>query len=160
MKEAYETSVELNYMEYKKMCQVLNGRRIIIITIIISGFLLASGLFLLIMGSIVTGGFFLVLAAGYPLLLWGVFTRSVRKSFSSQKLLENQHIHYEFLEDRFIARSDISRAEIRYPMLYRIIETKTNFYLLVGPNQSFVVKKENCSGELTAFLGELRKRQK
>lgn len=160
MKEAYETSSEMNYTEYKKMCQVLNGRRIIILAIIISGFLLASGLFLLIMGSIVTGGFFLVLAAGYPLLLWGVFTRSVRKSFSSQKLLENRHIHYEFLEDRFIARSDISRAEIRYDLLYRIVETKTNFYLLLGPNQSFLVKKENCSGELTAFLGELRKRHK
>ena len=160
MKEAYETSIEMNYTEYKKMCQVLNGRRIIILAIIISGFLLASGLFLLIMGSSVTGGFFLVLTAGYPLLLWGVFTRSVRKSFSSQKLLENQHIHYEFLEDRFIARSDISRAEIRYDLLYRIVETKTNFYLLLGLNQSFVVKKENCSGELTAFLGELRKRHK
>jgi len=123
MKEAYETSSEMNYMEYKKMCQVLNGRRILILAIIISGILLASGLFLLIMGSIVTGRFFLVLAAGYPLLLWGVFTRSVRKSFSSQKLIQNQHIRYEFLEDHFIVYTDIHAASRhirsdRYGTLY------------------------------------------
>lgn len=160
MKEAYETSLEMNYMEYKNMCQVLNGRRIIIFAIIISGFLLPSGLFILIWKRDAAGMFILVLTAGYLLFLWGVFTCSVRKSFSSQKLLGNQHIRYEFLEDHFIVYTDTSRAEIRYPMLYRIIETKTNFYLLLGPNQSFVVKKENCSGELTGFLGELRKRHK
>ena len=46
---------------------------------------------------------------------------------------------------------------IPYDKLYRVVETPTNFYLLIARNQGMVIVKENCSAELIAFLQKLGK---
>ena len=46
---------------------------------------------------------------------------------------------------------------IPYDKLYRVVETPTNFYLMIARNQGMVIVKENCSAELIAFLQKLGK---
>jgi len=47
---------------------------------------------------------------------------------------------------------------IRYEELYKIIETPTNFYLMLSPQHGSIVIKENCSDELLMFLDQLKTR--
>ena len=45
---------------------------------------------------------------------------------------------------------------LKYSQIFRILETKTNFYLLTAENQGTIIVKKNCSPALIAFLKELK----
>ena len=64
-------------------------------------------------------------------------------------------MEYVFYEDRLTAKTEAGNSEVPYDKLYQVMETNTNFYLLVGANQSFAVKKADCTKELLARLQRL-----
>lgn len=45
---------------------------------------------------------------------------------------------------------------VEYNKLNEIIETKTNFYLMISKNQGHMVLKENMSDDLQNFIRKLK----
>ncbi len=97
---------------------------------------------------------FAVLLVALPLVLVLVTNFRVKKEFRSSKLLQTTVSVFRFHEDRLESASDRGTAFVRYDELYRIVETKTNFYLFISKGQALNVIKANCSEELIAFLHE------
>ena len=57
----------------------------------------------------------------------------------------------------FVSKTEKSESIVEYDKLYKIIETKTNFYLMIADNQGYIVSKANCSQELIDFIISLKK---
>lgn len=159
--QGYQTSIEMTYEEYQTMCWALKRRKAIIISGIVSMLLLAAGAISLQSGDVAEGIISFGMALVYPCLVFGFYRYSMKKSYRSQKIAaDNRRVDYEFYPDRMVVHTAVSRSEIRYDQLYRVKETKTNFYLMIGVNQSMAVKKELCSDELLAFLKSLKEGKK
>lgn len=87
-----------------------------------------------------------------PILIYLITMYRMKKNYKSNKFLQNTVINLKFAEDQFDVVSDRGSSVIRYDDLYRVIETKTNFYLYISNNQALTVIKANCSDELISFL--------
>lgn len=46
--------------------------------------------------------------------------------------------------------------QVQYRQIYRIVETKTNFYIMLSRNQGIIIVKANCLPELIGFLTQLK----
>ena len=68
---------------------------------------------------------------------------------------QNSKIVFRFFEEHFEKKSPIGTSTIYYDKLYKVIETKTNFYLMISPNQGDIIQKENCTEQLIEFLHKL-----
>ncbi|ETP72803.1 hypothetical protein UYO_1220 [Lachnospiraceae bacterium JC7] len=95
-----------------------------------------------------------VFAISLPLSIYIITIFRVKRNYSSSKFLQNTVTTFKFDEDRFEAITDRGSSVIAYADLYRILETKTNFYFFMSNNQALTVIKENCSPELISFLHE------
>lgn len=60
--------------------------------------------------------------------------------------------YYGFFEDYMEQTSRKGVTKIYYNQMYEIIETDTHFYPMIGKNNGFIIRKENCRPELIAFL--------
>ena len=68
--------------------------------------------------------------------------------------------YYGFFEDYMEQTSRKGVTKIYYNQMYEIIETDTHFYPMIGKNNGFIIRKENCRPELIAFLqGKARELQ-
>ena len=47
----------------------------------------------------------------------------------------------------------------QYEKLYKVIENKTNFYLMIADNQGYLVLKENCDDNLIKFINDLKSKK-
>jgi hypothetical protein len=157
MKQIYRTEIQMTYEEYKKMCWTLRRRKAILISSIVSAVLLACGILLCLSGAL-EGGIYIAGAAAYPILVYVLYAYTMRKNYFSQKTPENRVARYEFTSDRVVLQTSASRAEIMYASLYKVLETKTHFYLLVSASQSFAVRKDLCEQGLLDLLHGLCKR--
>ena len=61
-----------------------------------------------------------------------------------------------FYSDYLMTRTSGNETRLKYSEIYRILETKTNFYVLTAANQGTILVKKNCSPALIAFLRELK----
>ena len=82
----------------------------------------------------------------------------IKKTYESNELLKDIEQTIEFYEKHFVAKSDKSETTIEYDKLYKVIENKTNFYLMIADNQGYIVSKANCSEELIDFIIALKKK--
>lgn len=156
MNPVYQTTMEMTYPEYKRMCWALKRKKFLIVSAILSTLMLLLGIFYFYKGEVKEGVFYLAVAFLFPLLLIGLYSRSLQKNYYSQQWPKDHRVEYVFYEDRLTAKTEAGNAEVPYDKLYQVMETKTNFYLLVGANQSFAVKKANCTKDLLARLQGLR----
>ena len=46
----------------------------------------------------------------------------------------------------------MGNIKVEYTKLYKVLETKENFYLLIGRNQGIIIEKRNCSDKLIQFI--------
>ena len=63
------------------------------------------------------------------------------------------HFYDSFLEEKNFTGC----AKYEYNQLYKIRETKTNFYLMIARNQAYILIKENFPDGLAEFLREKAK---
>lgn len=96
--------------------------------------------------------FFGIIAILFPFILDFVVTIKAKKYYKSAKILHDHKVKLLFYEDSFRTAEDTTT--IKYENLYRIIETRTNFYLYISNLQALNVIKANCNPELIAFLQE------
>ncbi|MCR5356394.1 MAG: YcxB family protein [Lachnospiraceae bacterium] len=100
--------------------------------------------------------YFIRFAFPYLLALFGLIfllrLLAVYLSWKRNPYGQNIKNHYRFYNDRFTVKGSSGRSSIPYDKIYRIIETRTDFYLMIAKNQGFILSKQDCSDELKSFL--------
>jgi hypothetical protein len=152
MEPLFKISQEYTFYEYKKFANaVLKWNRIIAGAFLWFAFL--SGVLLIGFNGISTAGCFLIL---FPILYVILRRMNIKRYYNSNKILKDITEEYEFYEDYLVAKNTNSEAKLEYNKLHKIIETKTNFYIMVAQNQGYIISKGVCSNELIEFLKRLR----
>ena len=152
MEPLFKISQEYTFEEYKKFAKaVLKWNRIILGAFLWFAFL--SGVLLIGFNGVSSQACFLVL---FPVIYVILRKLSIKRYYNSNKILKDITEEYEFYEDYLIAKNTNSEAKIEYDKIFKIIETKTNFYIMVAQNQGYIISKEICSEELVEFLKELK----
>ena len=82
--------------------------------------------------------------------------KKVKDTYNSNKTITKTVARIEFFEDGFAEATDHSTYNFKYSDLNSVIETQTNFYLMIAKNQGVIIVKENCSAELIEFIQKLK----
>lgn len=86
------------------------------------------------------------------ILLLESFT-SLLPDLQTKRILKTDHLidgmvtTYTFYADRFDMKNSMSKGEVPYEKLYRIIETPTYFYLYLNKMSAYLVSKEEFSDQ-------------
>jgi len=107
--------------------------------------------------------FFVILC---HILIAIIFNPRISKHYKSMEWLDGLIVNYSFLVDgvefrSFTENSKTSEEKVlryRYSNFKEVIETRTNFYLLIshlGELTTFMILKENCTPELIEFIQNL-----
>lgn len=147
----YKTENICTYDEYVKFnnAQVKPLKRIIITAgfTIMTCFVVTGRLLGALLGAVLYALFIAV-------LMLFLYPRSIKKSWESNKLMQNIRAEIYFYEEYFKSINENGYSDVRYENIYKILETDTNFYIFIGTNAAVVVIKENCSDGLINFLRE------
>ena len=146
MEPLYRLTNKYTYEEYKKFNRaVMLKKKTLIATII--------AVLLILIGGILLESLFLILfAIIYPILFVLLMNVGVKRVYNSNKILQDLDVNFEFYDDCFVVKHEAGEAKIPYDKLNEIIETKTNFYLMIARNQGYMVLKENMPEGFEEFI--------
>ena len=82
--------------------------------------------------------------------------KHIRRVYETNKMIQNTLTTFSFYREHFVSEAAEGRDSIPYDKLYAVLESETNFYLMIARNQGMVLRKENCSAELQEFLRHLK----
>lgn len=100
--------------------------------------------------------FNIILIILLPFFLWYNIKKNIEKYYDSNELIQKLDVDYEFYETYFVEKSKNGEMRVEYNKLNEIIETKTNFYLMISKNQGHMLLKENMSDDLQNFIRKLK----
>lgn len=152
MEPLFKISQEYTFKEYKKFTNAVLKWNLIIVSVFLL-FAFLSGVLLIAFNGSSTQAWFLIL---FPIIYVISKKMSIKKYYESNKILKDVIQEYEFYKDYLIAKNVNSEAKIEYNKIYKVIETKTNFYIMVAKNQGYIISKEVCSDELVEFLNGVK----
>ena len=92
----------------------------------------------------------------FPLLFYFTMKDNIKRTYQSNKSMKDLEVTFEFFEDNVRYFHKMGDNKVEYKDLYSIIETKSNFYLMIAKNQGLIIKKDNCSEELKQFIINLK----
>ncbi|MBR5558802.1 MAG: YcxB family protein [Oscillospiraceae bacterium] len=151
MNSLFETHTIFTFEEYKKFMEAASNAKQ-------NKLMLASvSVFFVILGITQKTPLLFVLAVAYPLLMMFTQKKGVEKAYKKATQMHDARIDYRFYEDHFVKVFAEAEDQIEYTKLHKIIETKTNFYLMISKTQGFVLVKENMPEGLAEFLGTVKK---
>ena len=96
--------------------------------------------------------FFLIYALLFPFILYGAVKLTINNKYKKEANFLGIESTINFYEDSIEQVNQYASAKIPYTDLYKLIETKTNYYFLTGTNVGFNVIKANCSQELLDYI--------
>ncbi len=150
----FKTKTTITYKEYKKFNHsIVFSKKIIILHIVMS-------ILLIFCGIAFKAPFYILFLPLYFLILILLVNSDVKRSFSTNKILQNSDVNYDFYDTYFIATEASGLSTLNYEKLYKIIETKTNFYLMLAKNQGFILLKSEFPQGLTEFLQNIKQSHK
>jgi len=152
MEPLFVTKTKYTFEEYKKFCNIVNNREGKL-----KLKLVVAELILLIAAFILQNLFLFVFVLVYPPILWLVQKGIVKKTYESNQLFKDMELEFAFYDSYFLEKSVHGETKVEYAYLYKVLETETNFYLMIAKNQGYIILKENCSEELVKFIAGLRK---
>ena len=88
----------------------------------------------------------------YPIIIAILRNRQIKKVWNSNKVAQNINVKFEFYDTYFAEINENGETRLEYNKLYKIIETKTNFYLMIAKNQGFILNKSNLPEGLSVFF--------
>lgn len=161
MEPLYTVSFKSSYEEYKKYCMYFSYRRVpqIILGVVIGiciAFLAAVAVLSIWIGDTLHCVLFLLYIAILLSIYFLLPRYRIRKAYNSNKHIQDKTITINFFEDRLETEDSSGCAKVMYDEIYRIYETKTNFYIMIATNQGMNVIKANCSDGLIEHLRRLR----
>ena len=154
----FETKTVLTYDLYKKYnFEVMKKSKLVVILIIYEVVMVALAIAAVVLKKYSFLIEAIILFIIVPLLTYLVRVRAIKRLYNSCKTTINQEYVIRFYPDCLIKTSENSSATIKYNQIYKIIETKENFYIMISTNQGMPVVKNNCSPELIEFIRKLKK---
>lgn len=149
MESLFHTTSKNTFDEYKKYVLTLQKKRLILtISLLV--------VFFGIVGYFTKHTLFYVAAVVVPFLEYFSVVRPLKKLYYSNKLAVDAVLEYDFYDTYFTKKSVAGEDKIEYDKLAKIIETKTNFYLMLALNQGYMLKKEDMPKGLDEFIRKLK----
>lgn len=146
MEPLYKTYTKYTLEEYQKYNKALLLKRKYFLKIALYEILL------LVLAILLESLFLLIFLIVFPILLFFIHNRNIKKVFNSNKITSDIEVNYEFYDDYFTIKNKIGEEKIEYDKLNSIIETKDNLYLMIAINQGYILKKSNFPDGLENFL--------
>lgn len=154
MEPLYTTTATNTYEEYKRYFNTLSKLKLhIILYCVLSVYLAVLSLYLRWIHT-------LVFAIVFPVLVIALQLLQRSRIFKTNKILQNATVTYEFFDTFFTNSHQYGNSKIEYEKLHKIIETKTNVYLMISKNQGYILVKENFPDGLDAFLKSIAPKKK
>ena len=151
----YQTSIKFTYEEYKRFSLTIMKKALTKTAIGLLILLLFAAI-LLGMDNYKLAALLCAFIPLYIFMLMIKVNKQIKETYESNELLKNITQTIEFYEKHFISKSDKSETTVEYEKLYKVIENKTNFYLMIADNQGYIVSKANCDNELIDFIRKLK----
>lgn len=154
----FETKTVLTYDLYKKYnFEVMKKSKLVVALIIYEVVIvaLAAAAVMLKKYAILIEAIILFIIV--PLLTYLIRVRAIKRLYNSNKMTFNQEYVIRFYPDCLIKTSENSSTNIKYNQIYKVIESKENFYIMISTNQGMPIIKSNCSPELIEFIRKLKK---
>lgn len=152
MEPLFTTETAYTYDEYKRFNLALMRKNLIIIYSLLAALLLLVILSSVLNGWSKFGAYYIpavVFVAAY--LPFGI-NLTIKRTYKSNKLITKTVGNFSFYESKVVETTDNATVNYKYSDLSSIIETQTNFYLMIAKNQGMIIVKQNCSAELIEFL--------
>lgn len=159
MEPLYKTQTAYSFEEYSKYNEavLLKQKSLKAVMIII------PVLYVLLMGAVFysTREISTVFALLFALLLSTVvfiasFKKTVKKTYYSNKAITSCVADFEFYDNYVREITQNGETKLEYSKIYKIIETKTNFYIMASVNQGFIIVKGNCPDGLVDFIKSIK----
>lgn len=148
MERLYHVKSKNTFEEYKKFFLALNKKRMILTIVFMD-------LIFIMLGLLTRNVFFYVGVLLVPVLEYFAQVRPLKKVYYSNKLAVDAVLEYDFYDTYFTKKSASGEDRIEYIKLSKIVETKTNFYLMIALNQGYMFKKEDMPKGLDEFIRKL-----
>ena len=151
MEPLFKTKSQYTFEEYKKFNRaIMKKNHVILVNAVLT-------ILLLLCGIILKNLYIIIFAILYPIIYIVLIKRNIKKIYHSSKIIqEAQKTEFDFFEDHFEQKDAMSNVKLAYDKLSDIIETETNFYLMIAKNQGFILVKENFPEGLEEFLRNKR----
>ncbi len=115
-------------------------------------------LFFLLAGIFLKETWAIIFAIIYPFVFWGFSEFQIRKVYRSNKFYQDSEIQNELYDTYLVQTTENGSIKIPYDKLNEVIETKTNFYLMIAKNQGIILSKEDMSAECQELIRKLIKK--
>lgn len=92
----------------------------------------------------------------YPFLLIGMFYLKARNIYYKNPTIQEQEVQISFDEEGFEATTPKGYSHHAYTELTAIYENKALYALMLGKNIGQVIRKEDCSPEVLAWIEQLK----
>ena len=146
----YKATTTNTFEEYKRFSMRLLYKKQSIIIYALAAAICILG------GIVLEKPIFIAFTVIYPILVWFLCYQQVKKAFNTNKPLQNTVAEFEFFDTYFTETNPYGTTTLEYAKLHKIIETKTNFYLLIAKNQGYILCKDSFSKGLDEFLRNLK----
>ena len=95
---------------------------------------------------------FVALAFLVPVIFPLVLGFQSKKAYQSNRSVQGTTTYSRFYEDHFVTTSSIGISPFQYEDIFQILETRTNFYILLAKNQGIIIIKAGCEPGLMDLL--------
>ncbi|MDO4265227.1 MAG: YcxB family protein [Eubacteriales bacterium] len=153
----YRTRTEYSMEEYCRFGQTMTDRmsRIPPWLLIAGIFVLRAVVELVFSHDLPQAVISLIAAVAAAFIFRRLIRHSIEKAYRANAELQGLTAEISFYPDHLETNNRLGSTQLPYNKIYRIFETKTNYYIMMSKNQGIIVVKENCTPELCGFMGEL-----
>ena len=88
-------------------------------------------------------GIVIVFVILYPIVLNFAINRQIKKMYTSNKRINELEEILYFYDTYLESKSKQNYCRVMYEDIYKVCETKSNFYIFLSDNQAFIVIKDN-----------------
>lgn len=82
---------------------------------------------------------------------------SIKTTYESNRAIQKNPVSTVYFYNEYLTEANVNGTTIlAYADIYKIIETKTNFYIMLARNKGVIIIKQNCTPELIIFLQNLK----
>lgn len=78
--------------------------------------------------------------------------RRARKLFRQTKVAQDIVNEYDFFDEYFVNRNRNGQGTMAYNELFKVIETRTHFYLMLSKVQGYTIAKAEAPANFTEFM--------
>lgn len=78
--------------------------------------------------------------------------RRARKLYQQSKVTKGVVNEYDFFDEYFVNRNINGQGTMAYDKLFKVIETRTHFYLMLSKVQGYTIAKAEAPANFTEFM--------